>query len=279
MISVGSLEILLPISNEEKRISTVLQHQITFGLPVTVIDNKSVDRSVHIVRTLFPSVRIVTLKNSGSAENPCWWREMVCYLSSEYVLFASCSEFIPNELFEFFLSFSLAGMADLLDVQRMSFTGQESTDYLYCRPSSLLSCSIKYPYVTRLLRWRMIDPSKISPHDSFRSQKSCSRLSLNSVDTNLMIHHFRPLPSWSTLDKHTQYAKVYAACRCRSNFMYAFFDSFSRFVLDSLRLFMAFLKGCLTRILLIEYMLRVFMHLQVIWFSVLPSSLGSYSDD
>jgi glycosyltransferase involved in cell wall biosynthesis len=271
MTLYDSFQVIVPAFNEESRIDSTLRHLTCHCRNVTVFDNCSTDNTALIVRSKFHNVKLVTLKNEGTSETYEWWIAASRHFTSDYILFAGCSEFVPERLLHLFSQIALSTAVDIVDTPRLSITGTQSTDYLYCRPSSLFSPAIKLPRVARFVRWRSIDASTISPHDTFRSQKHCVRFTLDTADPGLCIHHYRLPPSRKTFNKHLNYARLYAASRCRSNPIYALLDSSARCVLDTSRVLRALFDRKASRLLLQEYILRVLMHIQVFWFSVLLS--------
>lgn len=268
---ISSYRVILPVKNESLRIEQVLSHYTQVCSLVTVIDNFSEDDTLQIIASKFPRVQTKCLVNQGTVETPSWWTSASSFFDTEYILLASCSEFISLELLNFFDLFSRAALADLLDIPRLSNTGGQSTDYLYFKPSSLFSQRIAYPTVTRLVRWAAIDPLRIHPHDSFRSQHGCSRLVLESTEVTFCIQHMRPSPSFQTAKKHLLYARQYAYTKCQGNPLIAIIDSLLRAFLDTSRILRSLVDRKCNRVIALEYLLRLLMHFQVVWFSFFPS--------
>jgi glycosyltransferase involved in cell wall biosynthesis len=266
----NSFQIILPVFNEKARIAITLSHLWTYCSRITVIDNKSTDDTIEIVNVHFPETKIVTILNSGTTETGKWWLDAVSHFETDYILFASCSELIPGRLLDVFAGIARSGSVDIVDVPRTSITGNQSTNYLYFKPSSIFSKNIQLPLTSRFLRWKAIDPAKIAPHDSFRSQDQCVRFVLDTKDPDLILHHYRLMPSKATFRKHLLYAKEYSKHKCKSNFFYALKDSFLRILLDSSRIIRSIVDKKFNRVLAIEYSLRIAMHLQVVFFSLLP---------
>jgi hypothetical protein len=151
----------------------------------------------------------------------------------------------------------------------VSITAGFSTDYLFCKPSSLFASSIAPPTVIRFVRWESIEASYICPHSAFRNQVNCICVSVSSPSSSLVIYHHRPFPSRQTLVKHTAYAYNYSLIKYRGKPLLALLDTSSRILLDTIRVLRAFFEFKLHRVLLFEYLLRVVMHLQVTWFALL----------
>lgn len=264
---IRSFHVVLPVWNEEARIADVLSHYTRHCSLVTVVDNFSTDLTVDVALTSFPEVEICKLANAGTTETPEWWISATQFFKAEYILFASCSEFVSSKLLDLFDRFSKAQLADLLDVPRRSLTNCQSTDYLYCKPGSLLSKSNIFPSVTRLVKWSTVNPNNISPHDSFRSQSFCTRLSLESTESELTIIHLRPPASFKTVQKHRDYAREYALSKYMSRPVMSVPDSVLRSGLDTLRVIRSIIDSHCNKEIITEYFLRLFMHCQVIWFS------------
>lgn len=268
---IDSFQVVLPVMNEEIRIGDALSHYVKYCSLITVVDNFSTDSTSHILSSRFPGVDVVRLANNGCHETEEWWTSALPIFVKEYILFASCSEFISAELLHLFDAFAKSSFADLFDVPRESITNSQPTNYLYCKPSSLLSKNISYPTVTRLVKWSAIDPTKMRPHDTFRSQLSCTRIVLDSTNPQHAIQHLRPAPTTRTLRKHIAYAKLYAALKCNSNPIRAILDSGLRSLLDTIRIVRAVTDNECNSMVFQEYLLRMLMHLQVVYFAFLPA--------
>jgi len=246
----------------------VLRRLLEFCIHITIVDNYSTDSTVQLARSVSSTLDIVQISNSGTIETPEWWRSIEPYLKTDYILLGSCSEFIPEKLLDICSRFSLSSIADILFVPRTSITAQSSTDWLYAQPKSVITGKLSLPTVARLLRYSAIEPAMIRPHDTFRSQISCTSLTLNSSCLDHIIHHYREPPSLKTLSKHRHYAKCYVDSHIRSNVVLAILDSSARAVLDTCRLARSFSHSSHNKVLIHEYFLRIFMHVQTVIYSV-----------
>jgi hypothetical protein len=263
----SSFHLILPVYNEQKRIASVLHRCLRLCAHVTIVDNFSTDSTLQLARSICSTIDIVQISNSGTIENPEWWQSLESYLKTDYILLGSCSEFIPDKLLAIFSRFSLSAIADILFVPRTSITSQLSMDWLYAQPKSVITGHLSLPTVARLLRYSAINSAMIKPHDTFRSQTSCTSLTLNSSCLDLIIHHYREAPSFKTLYKHQHYAKCYVDSHIRSNVALAILDSSARVVLDTCRLARSLLHSPPNKVLLHEYALRVLMHFQSVIYS------------
>jgi len=265
-----SFQLILPVSNEVLRIKDTLDYFVPRVGRITVVDNFSSDGTADLVKNLYPDVSLYQLSNQGTTETSDYWKKISAFFSMEYILFASCSEILPPRLLALFDAVASANVADLLSVGRRSITGSSSTDPLYYTASSFFLPSPSVPSVIRLVRWSKLDPALIVPHDSFKSQKQCICLSIKGGDDSFCIYHLRQKPSLRTLQKHTAYAKLYALYKCRSNILLAICDSSLRILLDSLRLLFSLVYLRFNSVILLEYTLRIVMHIQVCFFAIFP---------
>jgi hypothetical protein len=263
-----TFHVFLTTYNEEARIFSVLERLTRHCALVTVVDNYSKDSTLEIVSNSFAHVNAIQISNPGSIEVPAWWRSIQPYIKAEYILLASCSEIIPYKLLEFFSFISNQKFIDILHVPRTSFTSDVCTDWLYADPLSIIVGKLILPSVGRLVKYNSVNPRLVRPHDSFRSQTQCRTLVIKTLDPELIIYHMRPKPTIKTLHKHTMYAQISVIEKFQSNVLLALVDSLSRFLLDTLRLFVAAQKMCVSIILLQEYLLRILMHLQVVFYSI-----------
>ena len=274
----SSFQVVLPTFNEEGRIENTLRHFVSLCKKVLVIDNFSTDATRNLIENLFPSVEVQLVRNRGTSETPDWWISVSPYISAEYVVFGSCSENIPREILELYEKVADSNIGEIVSVPRRTFTGKYPTDSLFGHPSSLLSLHDKPSYVIRMVRWTSIVPTLIYPHDSFRSQKHCQRLTLDFPDKTLCIHHYRYFPDMNTYRKCSAYAKCYVEYHCHNSFLVALLDSSFRIVLDGMRMSRAIILKRCNKAVALEFMLRMVMHLQVILYAAMakrvPGSVG-----
>ena len=266
---LGAFQVILPVFNESHRVRASLDFYSRHCSSVLVIDNMSSDGTAEIVRESFPCVGLIQVRNAGTIETPLWWSSVMGHFSEDYVLLASCSESVPLPLLTLFDSLCAIQAADLFQVERSSCTSGVSTDDLYCSAGSLFSFANKLPTVVRVLKWRSIVPTLIYPHDSFRSQVHCSKISVLSTSEEYRILHLRPSPSFRSAEKLIAYSRQYAFYRLKLNPLAALLDSSARVLLDTLRIARSLLLVRCSRTLLAEYFLRLFMHLSVVYNTLL----------
>ena len=275
-MKLSNIQVVLTTYNEELRVHSVLDHLCRHCSNILVIDNLSTDKTVEILSSCYPSVNVRTLKNNGTSETAEWWREARRSFNLDYVVFASCSEYLPLELLQLYNFYAAQAAVQYIHVPRSSFTNGESLDDLYITPSSLLSREARLPYVCRCVYVDAVDPALISPHDAFRSQTRGQHLYVDDYSGFYTIVHLRPLPSSGLFKKHVAYAKNYAKLKFQHKPLSAFLDTFLRIILDTLRLIRSIIiRHSLHPIVKIEYNARVFMHINVFIFAVLsclPSS-------
>lgn len=264
-----AFQVVLPVFNEELRIHKLLSYLSVKCSSILVVDNFSTDSTLSIIQAHFPDVQIVQISNDGTTETSEWWQKCSKYISFSYVYIASCSEYPTYYLLDYLSVFAENNLGDLLEVPRLSLTSGYSTDLLYCSALSVFAKRILPATVVRFVRWKSVDPTLIFPHSSFKNQTACNTISISASNAKLCIHHHRPYPSLASFSKHTAYAINYAKTRLKNNFFLAVIDSLLRSILDTLRVFRAALELKLSKVLLIEFFLRLIMHFQVIFYSLL----------
>ena len=270
---LSDFQLVLPVCNEEARIEVVLRHYCSICCHILVIDNFSTDSTAKIVST-FEKARLIRIANQGTTESRDWWLQASRHFYCDFVFFGSCSEFASGELLKAMSALVHSPSVDMVAVNRASRTGGFNTDPLYCTPSSLLMPRIRLPAVVRFVRWKSIDPAMISPHDNFRSQSHCVLLKLEANSERFRIVHLRPYPSMSTIKKHNNYARQYSLVTCRSNVFRAIADSILRALLDTARLLRSLLAGTWNKAILLEYVMRLLMHCQVVFYAFKHSICG-----
>lgn len=255
--------------NEESRIASTINFYQSHIDNFLLIDNFSTDSTLDIALNILPQVKIIQYRNTGTTETCDWWIHVSSYFTHDYVLFLSCSERISIDLLKVYDHIAQNKSTDIVFSPRTTITSGVCTDSLYCTPSSLFTLHNKLPQVARFVRWQSIDPSYISPHDSFRSQVKCSKYSTLHHSSDLTILHLRPKPCLSFSNaKIISYAQSYAnSCRIQSP-IFAVLDSFARASLDSARFFRLIIIGDFSNIIFREFVLRLYLHFLVVVFSV-----------
>jgi len=266
--SCTHFQVVLPVYNESRRIRKTLDHLAKHCSNILVIDNFSTDGTPDLIAKSYSNIKIVKLANCGTTETPQWWHSASAYFTCPYIFFASCSEHAPTRLLELLDSVAAHSLIDLLEIRRKSFTGNLCSDSLYCEPISIFQRNLKPSTVIRLVRWNAINSEIIFPHSTFRNQVNCSRCLIDSSHPDLVLYHFRDPPSFQSVSKNTFYALSYAKAKFQFNPIHAIIDSFLRCILDTARILRSVLTLGFNRTVGIEYALRLLMHFQVAYFSL-----------
>lgn len=267
-IKIDSFLAVITTYNEEKRILQTLNYYHPHIANFLLIDNYSTDSTLSLVRSMSSDIKIVQISNPGTTETTGWWIKASKNFAQDYLLFLSCSEFIPIELLSVYADIAKRKSVDITFSPRTTITSGYCTDSLYCKPSSFFSKYNKLPDVARLVCWRSIKPCCIFPHDSFRSQSHCRIYSTARQYSDLVVLHIRPMPNLSLRnEKVISYAKSYAESPRVPNIFSALADSFSRCILDSLRLVRSIALRNFNLVIFYEYLLRIYLHFLVVFFA------------
>jgi hypothetical protein len=90
-----SFAMILPVFNEETRVRRVIEYYRTYAR-IIAVDNNSSDRTVAILKEL--GIPVVGHTNEGTHQTTEDVRFFLSLAETPYVLFLSCSEFIPASL-------------------------------------------------------------------------------------------------------------------------------------------------------------------------------------
>ncbi len=94
-----SYTMLLTVYNEEARVKRVVEYYRPFA-KLIVVDNYSEDATVSILNNL--GVKLIQYRNPGTAQTPECIKYFFSLVDTDYILFLSCSEFMPVPLLELF---------------------------------------------------------------------------------------------------------------------------------------------------------------------------------
>jgi glycosyltransferase involved in cell wall biosynthesis len=268
---MASFSIVLPVMNERLRIKSALENLYPYKSHIIISDSGSTDESISYVRSNYPDIKTVSIPAPTATETPEWWSSLLSICSSEYVILASCSEYFQPTLVEKIIPLIDARSFDFLYIPRISLTGGTDTSPLYCSPKSFLPGNyLHHPFVCRAVRLSAINCSYIKPHDNFLSQRSSIRIYIKCpADSSWTITHNRERTSYATFQKHAKYAYVYASLFSFPRLPRVIIDSTLRLFLDTLRVLYAFAFHRLNLTIVGEYLLRIIMHIQVLFFALL----------
>jgi len=221
-----------------------------------VVDNFSNDKTAEIVKEL--GVELIRYKNPGTTETPECMKFFSSLADTDYILFLSCSEFIPVPLLKLFEEVATEKTYDLVSCVRDSYTCGELIP-LFGGRFRLIDARAE-----RFVNKKNVDPEKIAIHGQFtRFNKELHVLRLPR-DSRYTIIHLRDADAKSLAKKYVDYASVEAQHRAK----------FGR-PITGFRLLLLFLKEVLrflhlpiskwNRIALREIWARMVMHSATYW--------------
>lgn len=110
---------ILPVKNEERRISRVIEYYRTYGT-ILVIDNFSTDYTIQRAKDL--GIEVVQIGNNGSIQTEEWMRKVLALSPTSYVALLSCSEYIPPRSLEKFEEVAKTKSHNLISNVLVSYT-------------------------------------------------------------------------------------------------------------------------------------------------------------
>jgi glycosyltransferase involved in cell wall biosynthesis len=196
---------LLTVYNEEARVKRVIEYYRPFA-KIIVVDNYSEDRTPAVVKEL--GVELVQYKNPGTAQTPECIKYFFSLVDTDYILFLSCSEFMPVPLLELFDEIASQRKYDVVSCVRDSYTCGELIPLWGGRFKGIEA------RVDRFINKHGIDPDKIVIHGQNTPLDKERVLSLPR-DARYVVIHVRDADAKSLIKKIVDYASVEAQHRSR----------------------------------------------------------------
>lgn len=199
--------------NEERRILRCIDN--FKGLfDIIVVDNFSTDRTVEIVKEA--GYKSIIVKNPGFIETP-EVMDPVCNASStDYVLIASVSEFIPLPLLQKYADVANRATHDVVCAYRNSITAGESIP-ISDRPTK------RFPGELRFFKKGMVDYRNNEVHGRGRIICPPSRILNVVTDPHLHFFQFRDYDWSHTEFKHRVYNDILAKQRFDKGVRFSWF--------------------------------------------------------
>jgi len=222
-----SYTMLLTVYNEEARVKRVVDYYRPFA-KLIVVDNYSEDRTPAVVKDL--GVELVQYKNPGTAQTPECIKYFFSLVDTDYILFLSCSEFMPEPLLELFEEIASQKSYDVVSCVRDSYTCGELIPLWGGRFKWMEA------RVDRFLNRHGIDPDKIVIHRKNTPLNKERVLSLPR-DKRYTIIHLRDADAASLMKKYIDYASVEASHRKQQGRPITGFKLLLLFIKEVLRFF------------------------------------------
>jgi glycosyltransferase involved in cell wall biosynthesis len=245
---------ILLVYNEEARVKRVIEYYRPYARLI-VVDNYSTDRTINIVKDL--GVEFVQYKNPGTTETPECMKYCSTIADTDYILFLSCSEFIPASLLELFEEEASKKTYDVVSCVRDSYTCGDLIPLWGGRMKWIEA------RVERFVNKRNVDPDKIAIHAQFTRFKKLHVLRLPR-DKRHVIVHLRDSDARSLINKSIDYASVEAQHRAQQGRPVTGFTLVLLFLKEILRLFHLPISKW-NRIALREIWARMIMHTITYW--------------
>jgi glycosyltransferase involved in cell wall biosynthesis len=200
-----SYTMILTVYNEEARVKRVVEYYRPFAKMI-VVDNFSTDKTATIVKNL--GVELVQYKNPGTAQTPECIKYFFSLVDTDYILFLSCSEFMPAPLLQLFEEVASQKSYDVVSCVRDSYTCGELIP--------LWGGRFKWidARVDRFINKNGIDPDKIVIHGKNKPLNKERVLHLPR-DKKYVIIHLRDADATSLIRKSLDYAAVEAEHRAK----------------------------------------------------------------
>jgi len=253
-----SFEIVLPVYNEQFRILPTLKYLVEWA-PVLIVDNFSGDSTLELIRPFISEdVRVIQISNHGTCQSPDWIADVFSRATSDYVVFASCSEIIPPPLFRLFNDVALNGSYHIISAPIDSYTCG------YYLPLWGGTLALRSRFVERFFNRNGLDLEAIQIHSPFRVKKGYNSLFLDPSSNINVLFHLRD-SDWQTLtEKHLGYSVAEAAQRHSAGNRLKFPSLFILLLGELFRL----LRGCYASrtpffVVFREIASRIFMHISI----------------
>ncbi len=196
---------ILLVYNEEARVKRVIEYFRPYARLI-VIDNFSTDRTPAIVNEL--GVELLQYKNPGTTQTPECLKYYFSLVDTDYILFLSCSEFMPVPLLELFEEVASKQTYDVVSCIRDSYTCGELIPLWGGRVRWIEA------RVERFLKKQSVDLDKVAIHTQFSPCNEVRTLRLPR-DRRHNIIHLRDADAKSLIRKSVDYAFVEAQQRAQ----------------------------------------------------------------
>ncbi len=110
---------ILPVFNEEARVKRVVEYYKPFARMI-LVDNYSTDNTISIVKDM--GIEIIQYKNPGTTQTPECLKYYSSLVNTDYILYLSCSEFLPPPLLGLFEEIASKKEYDVISCVRDSYT-------------------------------------------------------------------------------------------------------------------------------------------------------------
>ncbi len=265
---------ILPVFNEESRIkNTLVYYSSSLTCPLYIVDSYSSDQTVSICSDfaeLFPlGLSVLYRKNNGTTETQEWIDWLLHELSYEFFIFLSCSEVLSPQCLDLYASSVDLGY-DLVYVHRRSFFLGGDISQVYSRPKDIVRGKKSYFPLCRFASRRALSSIPTFIHDNWLSSARFVN-TLFSHDETCFACHYKNSDLTANLIKHISYAKNDAEKNSDLR------KSFIRIIREILYIVFFAITFRLKPHLLIDLLMRVGYHINVITFLVFNSSLESNS--
>lgn len=223
-----NITICLMAYNEEKRIEYAIQNFIDkFKLVVIDAIPPSTDRTREICERL--GVEYVQVKR-GRAEDSVFMNAIWEHVQTDYMLYAFCGEYLPEELLSFYARAANEQSHDVICARRISITaGKHILVWGDARKGS------KGYYAQRLSRRGSIDYENNIIHEGGRIVCGKDRILKSPNDIHLMFYQFRDYDSsWSEVN-HGRYNDINAIQLFEQGERYSFIKMISKSLVFFLR--------------------------------------------
>jgi glycosyltransferase involved in cell wall biosynthesis len=202
----NSYTMILAVYNEETRVKRVIEYYLPFA-KLIVVDNFSTDATTSIAQKL--GVKVIQYRNPGTTQTPECVKYFFSLVDTDYILFLSCSEFMPARLLELFDKVASEKTYDVVSCVRDSYTCGELIPLWGGRFRWIDA------RVDRFVNKHGIDPDKIVIHGQNTPLKK-ERVLYLPRDERYVIVHLRDSDAISLIKKITDYAFVEANQRAKN---------------------------------------------------------------
>jgi glycosyltransferase involved in cell wall biosynthesis len=249
-----SYTMILTVYNEEARVKRVVEYYRPFARMI-VIDNFSTDGTASIVRNL--GVKLVHFKNPGTAQTPECINFFFSLVDTDYILFLSCSEFMPVSLLELLEEIAPKKKYDVVSCVRDSYTCGELIPLWGGRFQWIEA------RVGRFINKNGIDVNKIVIHSQNKPLNE-DRILYLPRDKRYNIIHLRDADAKSLIIKSADYAFVEAHHRTQKGVPITGFKLILLYLKEIVR-FLHLPISKWNRIALREIWARMIMHSITYW--------------
>jgi glycosyltransferase involved in cell wall biosynthesis len=226
--------------NEEKRIEQTIQNFIG-KFKILVVDNipPSSDKTIEICKKY--DVEYINIDRHGFSLNPKTMNELWSHVNTDYILYASCSEYVPDQLLELYANISQYNKYSVVRVARVSISSGRFIS-TWGDPRTAIFRGL----IIRFSKRNSIDYNNTIIHKQERIICNKSEVLDLPRNINLMTYQFRDHDaSWSD-KQHAGYADIEATQMYYLKVKYNPFIMFGKSVIFFLRDYIyngAFMQG------------------------------------